>query len=278
MDLPVRRKTLDGSVNGRKWKGFFNRGKSFDVSDPVTKSKQTDPENNSNVGRDTKKDRVEGVRHARSEENVSEASIEKPALPVKTRHVHAVVKQYEAINEIKTTLHEPVTISFTHKPVRERISSFESSPHIKRHSAMPSFQRAPSDQNMFYTKVSYPPRPSHRRASTGGEEIHMNVQRRERTNADHRPLSVYDNRPVSIYDNEPTNPCRYSSPVLSEKYRAIPEDKLPYRYSTPGGIATPPLKRTSKGTKVSDQQIAVTGARLAHTPLVQCANSSRPIH
>lgn len=274
VDLPVRSKTVDGSVNGRKWKGFFNKGKSFDVAEPVTKSKQTDPENNLNVGRDTKKDLVEGVRHVRSEENLSDSTIEKPPLPVKTRHVHAEVKQCEAVNEIKTTLHQPVTISFTHKPVRERIASFES----KRHSAMPSFQRVPSDQNMFYTKGSYPPRPSHRRASTGGEEIHMNVQRRERTNADHRPVSVYDNRPVSIYDNEPTNPCRYSSPVFSEKYRVIPEDKLPYRYSTPGGIATPPLKRTSKGTKLSDQKIAVTGARLAHTPLVQCSNSSRPMH
>ena len=267
---------MDGSVNGRKWKGLFNKGKSFDVTEPVTKSKQTRPENNLNVGRDTKKDLVEGVRHVRSEENLSGSTIEKPAVRVKTTHVHAEVKQCEGVNEIKTALHQPVTISFTHKPVRERIASFES----KRHSAMPSFQRVPSDQNMFYTKVSYPPRPSHRRASTGGEEIHMNVQRRERTNADNRPLSVYDNRPVSIYDNEPTNPSRYSSPgsVFSEKYRVIPEDKLPYRYSTPGGIATPPLKRTSKGTKLSDQKIAVTGARLAHTPLVQCANSSRPMH
>lgn len=284
IEVPARRKTMDGSVNGKsgKWKGFFNKGKSFDAQEPVTKTKETNQGTYFSIARESRppNDRLEGVRHARSAENLSKVPDEKPTRPVKNWRVHAEVKRYEGSNDIKTPLHQPVTISFTHQPARERTSSSgENTSHTNRHPVLSSIQRITSDQTVFSTKVEYPPRPSHRRASTGGEEIRMKVQRRELpTNSEHRPLSVYDNRPVSIYDNEPTNAFRYSSPVFSQDYHAIPEDKIPYRYSTPGGIVSSPGKRTSKGSRISEQQIVVKGARLAHTPLVQCANSNRPMH
>lgn len=280
VDVPARKKSGEGSVSGRKWKSFFNKGKGFDAPQSVAKIQETSQGTYVSVMRDTRpqRDRVEGVRHARSAENLTEVpNGDKPSQPVRTRHVRAEVK-YDA-NEIRTPVHKPVTISFSHQPMRERTSSTGSSgSHIRRHPVLTSFKRVSSDQTVFYTKVEYhPTRPYHRRASTGDDEIHMTVHRREvPTNSEHRPLSVYDNRPISIYDNEPPTAFRYSSPVFSQNYHAIPEEM--YRYSTPGTMATPPMARTSKGSRLSEQQIAVTGARLAHPPLVYCSNSNRPMH
>ena len=282
LEVAERRKSGDGSINGRKWKGFFNKGKSFDApqSQSVAKIQETSQGTYVSVMRDTRPqhDRVEGVRHARSAENLNEAPHEKPVRPVRTRHVRAEVVKH-GVNEIRTPLHQPVTISFSHHPVRERASSSgDGSSHIRRHPVLTSFKRVSSDQTVFYTKVDHhSTKPNHRRASTGGDELHMTVQRRDvPTNAEHRPVSVYDNRPISFYDNEPPNAFRYSSPVFPQNYRAIPEER--YRYSTPGEMTTPPMTRTSKGGRLSEQQIAVTGARLAHTPLVHCSNSNRPMH
>lgn len=281
VEVPARRKSGDGSINGRKWKGFFNKGKSFDApqSQSVAKIQETSQGTFVSVTRDPRPqhDRVEGVRHARSAENLSEAPHEKPVRPVRTRHIHAEVVR--GVNEIRTPLNQPVTISFSHHPVRERTSSSgDGSSHIRRHPVLTSFKRVSSDQTVFYTKTDHhSTRPNHRRASTGGDELHMTVHRRDvPTNAEHRPVSVYDNRPISFYDNEPPNAFRYSSSVFPPNYRAIPEER--YRYSTPADMGTPPMTRTSKGGRLSEQQITITGARLAHTPLVHCANSNRPMH
>lgn len=280
VDVPARGKSGDGSISGRKWKSFFNKGKSFDATQSVAKIQETNQGTYVSVMRDPRPphERVEGVRHARSAENLSEVPNEKPVRPVRTRHVRAEVVKHD-VHEVRSPLHQPVTISFKNQPKRERTSSSGSSgSHIRRHPVLTSFKRVSSDQTVFYTKMEYHPnRPNHRRASTGGDEIHMTVQRRDLpSNGEHRPLSVYDNRPVSIYDNDPPIAHRYSSPVFSQNYRAIPEEI--YRYSTPGKMDTPPMKRTSKGARLSEQQIAVTGARLAHAPLVPCSNSSRPMH
>lgn len=281
VEVPARRKTAEGSISGRKWKSFFNKGKGFDAPQSVAKIQETSQGTYVSVLRDNRpqRDRVEGVRHARSAENLSDAPNDKPTRPVRTRHVHAEVKH--DVSEIRTPVHKPVTISFSHEPGRERTSPSggSSGSHIRRHPVLTSFKRVSSDQTVFYTKVEYhPTRPNHRRASTGGDQLEMTVHGREPvpTNSEHRPMSVYDNRPISIYDNEPPTAFRYSSPVFTQNYHSIPEER--YRYSTPGNMATPPMTRTSKGGRLSDQQIAITGARLAHAPLVPCSNSNRPMH
>ena len=281
VDVPARRKSGDGSISGRKWKSFFNKGKSLDAPQSVAKVQETNQGTYISVMREARPQRVamEGVRNARSVENLSEMANDKPPRPaVRARHVSSEVNH--GVSDIRTPLHQPVTISFTHQPARRErtLSSGGGSSYIKRHPVLTSFKRVSSDQTVFYTKVEYHPnRTNHRRASTGGDQLEMTVHRREvPTNSEHRPVSVYDNRPVSIYDNEPPTAFRYSSPVFSQNYNSIPEER--YRYSSPGTMVTPPLTRTSKGGRLSDQQVAITGARLAHAPLVYCTNSNRPMH
>lgn len=276
MEVPARRKTSDGSMSGRKWKSFFNKGRSFDASHSVAKVQETSQGTYFTVMREPRPQREAGVemRQARSAENVNEAHNDSQPRPARARHVRSDVNHTP--REITTPVHQPVTISFTHQPVRQRAQT-GSEMYVRRHQpVLTSFKRVSSDQTVFYTKVEYhPTRTNHRRASTGGEELENSVRRREiRLSEQPRPVSVYDNRPISIYDNEPT-PHRYSSPVFSQNYRTIPEEQ--HRYSTPANMTTPPMKRSSKG-RLSDQQIAITGARLAHAPLVPCSNSGRPMH
>lgn len=283
VDVPTRRKSGEGSLSGRKWKGFFNKTKSFDApAQPETRVQETKQGTYVSVVRETRPQRgvMEGVRHARSAENLSEMPRDPPPRPaVRAKHVRSEANH--AVSEIRTSLHQPVTISFVHQPVRERSSTSEGvvPSHVKRHPVLTSFKRVSSDQTVFCSKVEYHPnRTLHRRASTGGEQLEMSVHRQEiHANNEHRPLSVYDNRPVSIYDNEPPNAFRYSSPVFSQNYNSIPEER--YRYSSPVDVTTPPFTRTTAVEgRLSQQQVAITGARLAHTPLVYCANSNRPMH
>lgn len=275
VEVPARRKTSDGAISGRKWKSFFNKGRSLDSSQPVAKIQETSQGTYFSVMREPRPQREtsDGVRLARSAESLSDAHNDTVPRPVRARPVHTDVRH--DVREIRTPVHQPVTISFSHQPARER-SRTAGEVHIKRHPVLTSFKRVSSDQTVFYTKVEYHPTTiNHRRASTGGEELENSyVRRREVPSTEHRPVSVYDNRPISIYDNEPTA-YRYSTPVFSQQYCAIPEEM--HRYSTPVKMTTPPLKRSSKG-RLSDQQIAITGARLAHGSLVPCANNGRPMH
>lgn len=274
VEVPARRKSSDGSMSGRKWKSFFNKGKSFDASQSVAKIQETSQGTYFSVMRETRpqRDTGEGVRQAQSAENLSEVPNDTGPRPARARHVRTDVKR--DVNEIRTPVHRPVTISFSHQPARERAQTAGAT-HIRRHPVLTSFKRVSSEQTVFYTKVEYhPTRTNHRRASTGGGELESSERRQDIPSSEPRPVSVYDNRPISIYDNEPTA-YRYSSPVFSQNYRAIPEEK--HRYSTPVTMKTPPMKRSSKG-RLSDQQIAITGARLAHASLVPCSNSGRPMH
>lgn len=274
VEVPARRKTSDGAVSGRKWKSFFQKGRSLDTSQSVAKIQETSEGTYFSVMREPRpqRDTTEGVHQARSAENVSDVPNDTGQRSVRARHVGSDVKRN--VREIRTPVHQPVTISFSHQPVRER-SQTTGEMRIRRHPVLTSFKRVSSDQTVFYTKVEYhPTKVNHRRASTGGEELEISVRRQKVPSSEHRPVSVYDNRPISIYDNEPTA-YRYSSPVFSQNYRAIPEEK--HRFSNPVDLTTPPLKRSAKG-RLSDQQIAITGARLAHASLVPCSNSRRPMH
>lgn len=262
VEVPARRKSSDGSVSGRKWKSFFQKGRSFDASQSVAKIQETSQGTYVSVMREPqpRRETVEGIRQTRSAERLNEAPSDTAPRPVRARHIRMDPKH--DTREIRTPVHQPVTISFSHQPARER-SRTVGEMHIRRHPVLTSFKRVSSEQTVFYTKVEYHPTSAyHRRASTGGEELES------------RPVSVYDNRPISIYDNEPTA-HRYSSPVFSQNYCTIPEEK--HRYSTPVNMTTPPVKKSSRG-RPSDQQIAITGARLAQTSLVPCSNSGRPMH
>ena len=275
VEVPPRRKTSDGGVSGRKWKSFFQKGRSFDASQSVAKIQETSQGTYVSVMREPRpqRDTVEvGVRQTRSAEKLNEAPNDTGARPVSARHIRLDAKH--DTREIRTPVHKPVTISFSHQPVRER-SQTVGEMHIRRHPVLTSFKRVSSEQTVFYTKVEYhPTRINHRRASTGGEELESSVRRREVPSSDHRPVSVYDNRPISIYDNEPTT-YRYSSPVFSQNYCTIPEEK--HRYSTPVNMTTPPTKKSPRG-RLSDQQITITGARLAQASLVPCSSNGRPMH
>lgn len=274
VEVPARRKTSDGGVSGRKWKSFFQKGRGFDASQSVAKIQETNEGTYVRVMREPQPHRntIEGVRQTRSAEKLSEAPDDTGSRPVRARHIRMVAKH--DTREIRTPVHQPVTISFSHQPERER-SRTVGEMHIRRHPVLTSFKRVSSEQTVFYTKVEYhPTRVNHRRASTGGEELESSMRRREVPSSEHRPVSVYDNRPISIYDNEPAT-YRYSSPVFSQNYCSIPEEK--HRHSTPGNMTTSHVKKSSRG-RPSDQQIAITGSRLAQASLVPCSNSSRPMH
>lgn len=274
VEVPPRRKTSDGGASGRKWKSFFQKGKSFDASQSVAKIQETSQGTYVSVMREPRpqRDTVEVVRQTRSAEKLNEAPNDTGPRPVRARHIRMDAKH--DTREIRTSVHQPVTISFSHQPVREH-SQTVGEMHIRRHPVLTSFKRVSSEQTVFYTKVEYhPTRVNHRRASTGGEELESSVRRQEVPSSEHRPVSVYDNRPISIYDNEPTT-YRYSSPVFSQNYCTIPEEK--HRYSTPVNMTTPPMKKSPRG-RLSDQQISITGARLAQASLVPCSNSGRPMH
>ena len=274
VEVPARRKTSDGSVSGRKWRSFFQKGRSFDASQSVAKIQETNQGTYVRVMREPqpRRDTHEGVRQTRSAEKLSEAPDDPVSRPVRARHLRMVAEH--DTREIRTPVHQPVTISFSHQPARER-SRTVGEMHIRRHPVLTSFKRVSSEQTVFYTKVEYhPTRVNHRRSSTGGEELESSMRRREVPSSEHRPVSVYDNRPISIYDNEPAT-YRYSSPVFSQNYCSIPEEK--HRHSTPVNITASPRRKSSRG-KPSDQQTAITGARLAQASLVPCSNSSRPLH
>ena len=274
VEVPARRKTSDGAVSGRKWKSFFQKGRSFDASQSVAKIQETSQGTYVSVMREPQPRRatVERARQTRSAEKLDETSNDTGPRSVRARHIRMDAKH--DTREIRTPVHQPVTISFSHQPTRER-SRTAGEMHIRRHPVLTSFKRVSSEQTVFYTKVEYhPTRVNHRRASTGGEELESSMRRREVQSSEHRPVSVYDNRPISIYDNEPTT-YRYSSPVFSQNYGTIPEEK--HRYSTPVNMTTPPTKKSPRG-RLSNQQIAITGARLAQASLVPCSNRGRPMH
>ncbi|KAJ7373465.1 hypothetical protein OS493_013061 [Desmophyllum pertusum] len=130
--FPPRRKSSDGSMSGRKWKSFFNKGKSFDASQSVAKIQETSQGTYFSVMRETRpqRDTGEGVRQAQSAENLSEVPNDTGPRPARARHVRTDVKR--DVNEIRTSCHRPVTISFSHQP-RENARKPRRATHIRRH-------------------------------------------------------------------------------------------------------------------------------------------------
>lgn len=278
VEVPARRKTSEGSMSGRKWKTFFShKGKNLEAPSSVAKVQETSQGTYFTVMREPRPQREVGVevRQAQSAENVNEVYVDSQLRPARARHVRSDVNH--TAREITTPVHQPVTISFTRQPARQRAQTSSEMNVTRHHPVLTKFKRVSSDQTVFYTKVEYHPvRTNHRRASTGGDELELStLQRREIKPSEHsRPISHYENRPRSIYDNEPT-PQRYSSPVFSQNCHTITEEQ--HRYSTPANMGTPPIKKSSR-RRLSDQQIAITGARLAHASVVPCSNSGRPMH
>lgn len=278
VEVPARRKTSEGSMSGRKWKTFFShKGKNLEAPSSVAKVQETSQGTYFTVMREPRPQREVGVevRQAQSAENVNEVYVDSQLRPARARHVRSDVNH--TAREITTPVHQPVTISFTRQPARQRGQTSSEMNVTRHHPVLTKFKRVSSDQTVFYTKVEYHPvRTNHRRASTGGDELELStLRRREIQPSEHsRPISHYENRPRSIYDNEPT-PQRYSSPVFSQNCHTITEEQ--HRYSTPANMGTPPMKKSSR-RRLSDQQIAITGARLAHASVVPCSNSGRPMH
>ena len=279
VEVPARQKSTDvsESLNGRRWKSFLNKGRGFDGSQSVAKIQETSRGTFVSVMRDERhrRDGADGVRPAHSAESLGGKVPAAAELRHPGRDAQRQADRPRETNEITAPVHQPVTISFVHKPVRERTHS--GGTHIRRHPVLTSFKRVSSEHTVFYTKVEYHPvSSSQRRASTGGGgggELENAASRQGVSSSpEYRPLSVYENRPLSVYDNEPTT-FRYSSPVFSKNYNSIPEEN--YRYSTPANLTPPPMQRKLKG-RLSDHQIAITGARLAQASLVPCTDSNRP--
>ena len=289
IELPVRSwrgsdssSSGSGSLSGKRWRSFFTRGRSFEAGQSVANIQETNQGTYVSVTREShpreSHPRDQNCRSSGgsfAEEIIQARSVEELHTKVPSEEERRTPDRHIVLEHVKetkpeTSVQQPVTICLS-QPVSLRPST-----RVKKHPVLTSFKRVTSEQTVFYTTVEYHPAQStakQRRASTGADRKDSITFRKQSSNTEYRPVSVYDNWPASVHDRDPVK-CRYSSPVSCPRFNA-PLKAQSHRYSSPVDIRySPPVTRNSKShrQRISDEKFAITGARLAHASLIPCTD------